>query len=49
MHSLTAAKIGRADADMKHNQKDKKEDFTMSSRDDTYVCIHAEAFCQSSG
>lgn len=35
--SLAAAKIGRADADKKHNQKDKKEDFTVSSRDDMYV------------
>lgn len=37
MQSLAAAKIGRADADKKHNQKDKKEDFTVSSRDDMYV------------
>lgn len=37
MQSLAAAKIGRADADKKHNQKDKKEDFTASSRDDMYV------------
>lgn len=34
---LAAAKIGRSDAGKKHNQKDKKEDFTVSSRDDTYV------------
>lgn len=49
IQSLAAAKIGRADADKKHNQKDNKEDFTVSSKDCTYVCIYAEAFCQSSG
>jgi len=37
MQSLAAAKIGRADADKKHNQKDNKEDFTASSKDCTYV------------
>lgn len=35
--SLAAAKIGRADADKQHHQKDKKEGFTASSKDDTYV------------
>lgn len=37
VQSLAAAKIGRADADKQHNQKDKKEGFTASSKDDMYV------------
>lgn len=39
--SLAAAKIGRADADKQHHQKDKKEGFTASSKDDTYVYMLA--------
>lgn len=45
--SLAAAKIGRADADKQQHQKDKKEGFTASSKDDT--CVHAAALQQSSG